>query len=131
MRAGLLSVVILAGGMGLGGCVKPPIEGRQDPYQANQINFAQEDLRKETAVMAPRVARDEAGLMHVSVPIRAATDRQLYVDYRFTFLDANGQETSATGWMTKSLTPNVFDEISGNSLSARAADFRIDLRWAR
>ena len=127
---GLLSAVLVAAAVSVTGCVKAPIEGRQDPYQSNQINFAQEDLRRMTAVMAPVVARDQANLMHVSVPIRAATNKQLYVDYRFTFLDANGQENSRTGWMTKTLAPNVFDQIEANSLSPRAADFRMDLRWA-
>lgn len=113
------------------GCVKAPIEGRQDPYQPNQINFAQEDLRRMTAVMAPVATRDPANLLHVSVPIRAATDKQLYIDYRFTFLDRNGQETFRTGWLNKTLAPNVFDQIEANSLSPRAADFRVDIRWAQ
>jgi hypothetical protein len=113
------------------GCVKAPIEGRQDPYQSNQVNFAQEDLRRSTAIQAPRVTRDAAGLLYVSVPIRAATNKQLYVDYRFTFLDQNGQEVFRTGWSPKTLAPNVFDQISANSTSPRAADFRMDLRWAQ
>ncbi|HZZ42715.1 MAG TPA: DUF1425 domain-containing protein [Tepidisphaeraceae bacterium] len=131
MKAGLLIAALMTSSIGLSGCVKAPIEGRQDPYQSNQVNFAQEDLRRMTAVMAPVLARDESNLLHVSVPIRAATDKQLYVDYRVTFLDRNGQETFRTGWMPKTLSPNVFDQISANSLSPRAADFRMDLRWAQ
>ena len=121
----MLSAVLFSG------CVKAPIEGRQDPYVANQINFAQEDLRRMTAVQTPRLTRDPAGLLQVSVPLRAATDKQLYVDYRFTFLDPNGQPVFQTGWSPKTLAPNVFDQVSGNSTTPRAADFRLDLRWAQ
>lgn len=125
--ASVLSLVLVVAS----GCVKAPIQGRQDPYQPSQVNFAQEGLRRDTAILAPVVSRDEAGLLHVSLPIRAATNKQLYVDYRVTFFDRNGQQEWQSGWMNKTLAPNVFDQISVNSLSSRAADFRIDLRWAQ
>lgn len=129
MRSALLSVAALA--LLMTGCVKPPIEGRQDPYVPTQVSFAAEDLRRMTAVMAPTATRDQANLLHISLPIRAATDKQLYIDYRVTFLDRNGQQTWQTGWMPKTLAPNVFDQITANSLSQRAEDFRVDIRWAQ
>ncbi|HTL29188.1 MAG TPA: hypothetical protein VL282_08205, partial [Tepidisphaeraceae bacterium] len=54
------------------GCgVHPPIQGRQDPYAREQIHFSKEDLRTQTAVDAPIVARDDSGdILHVTVPIR-------------------------------------------------------------
>ena len=72
----------------LAGCadtVKPPIQARQDPYQREQVHIASMDLRRHTAVEAPIVSRDDGGLIRVQVPIRAATDKKLYVDYRVTF----------------------------------------------
>jgi hypothetical protein len=130
-RSAALALVLLAGFMSLAGCVKAPIEGRQDPYQPNQVNFAQEDLRRDTAIEPLRLSRDAAGLLFVTLPIRAATNKQLYVDYRVTFLDRNGQLAWQSGWLNKTLAPNVFDQIQANSLSSRAADVRIDLRWAQ
>lgn len=117
----------------LAGCgVKPPIEGRQDPYAPAQINFASKSLRNDTAVSAPSVARDEAGgILHVTVPIRAATNQQLYIDYRTTFFDRNNQQISQTGWTRKTLAPNVPDRIVVNSMGPTAADFQIDLRYAK
>lgn len=116
----------------LTGCVKPPIEGRQDPYTPSQIMFASKDLRNDTAVSAPSVSRDEAGgILHISVPIRAATNRQLSIDYRTTFFDRNGQQISQTGWTAKTLAPNVPDRIVVNSMGPTAADFQIDLRHAK
>jgi hypothetical protein len=115
------------------GCgVKPTIEGRQDPFASSQIMFASKDLRSKTAVSAPSVARDDTGgILHVTVPIRAATDLQLYVDYRTTFFDRNGQQISQTGWTRKTLAPNVPDRIVVNSMGPNAADFQIDLRYAK
>lgn len=114
------------------GCVKAPIEGRQDPYAPSQIMFASKDLRNKTAVGAPSVARDDVGsILHVTVPIRAATNLQLYVDYRATFFDRNNQQISQTAWATKTLAPNVPDRIVVNSMGPNAADFQIDLRYAK
>jgi len=113
------------------GCVKPPIEARQDPYLPSQVMMASKDLRKKTAVQAPAVSRDEAGILHVTLPIRAATDLQLYIDYRTTFFDRNGQEVSRTNWTTKTLAPNVPDRIVVSSMGPSAADFQIDVRYAK
>jgi hypothetical protein len=114
------------------GCVKKPIQGRADPFPASQIHFASEDLRKHTAVGTPMPVRDEEGrLLYVTVPIRAATNLILYVDYRVTFFDANGQPINQTTWFTKTLEPNTPDQITVNSMTPRAADFQIDFRYAR
>ena len=51
----LLAPSLLVLGL-LSGCVKAPIEGRQDPYAPSQIMFASKDLRNNTAVSAPSVA---------------------------------------------------------------------------
>ena len=116
----------------LAGCVKPPIEGRLDPYPANQVHFASKDLRDNTAVGTPEASRDDAGnILYITVPIRAATNRELHVDYRVTFFDRNRQVLNQTGWFTRTLAPNVPDYITVNSMGARAADFQMDLRYAQ
>jgi hypothetical protein len=115
------------------GCgVHPPIQGRQDPYARGQIHFNKDDLRTQTAVDTPIVSRDDAGdIVHVTVPIRSAIDKRLYVDYRVSFFDKSGQLLNQTGWMTKTLEMNTPDQITVNSMSPRAADFQVDFRWAR
>jgi len=111
--------------------VKPPIAGRQDPYQREQIHLASEDLRAETALDKPQISRDDGGLLHVTVPIRAAINKQLYIDYRVTFFDRDGAPINTTGWFTKTLTPNVPDQVIVNSTSPLAADFQVDIRYAK
>jgi len=114
------------------GCVKPPIEGRLDPYTPSQIHFASKELRNETAVGTPNLTRDtEGNILHVTIPVRAATNKELHVDYRVTFLDKNGQFLNQTGWFTRTLAPNVPDYIEVSSLGPRAADFQMDFRYAQ
>jgi hypothetical protein len=113
------------------GCgVIAPIPGQQDPYSASQIHFADSSLAREAPVGAPRATRDPSGILFVTVPIRAATDTKLYVDYRVTWFDANHEVIFQTSWMSKTLEPNVPDQISVNSTNNRAADFQIDFRLA-
>jgi hypothetical protein len=115
------------------GCVKPPIQGRLDPYPADQIHFASDDLRKHTAVGTPTAQRDPNGnILYVTVPIRAATDLELHVDYRVTFFNKAGQVLSKTSWFTRTLAPNVPDYITVSAGTApQAADFQMDFRYAQ
>jgi hypothetical protein len=131
MRSILLASITFTLLAGCSNRVRAPIEGRQDPYVPAQVHFDSQRLRKDTAVGAPNVARDEAGILHVTVPIRSAINKTLYVDYRVTFLDRNGQVVSRVGPITKTLDPNTPDSIHVNSTDARAEDFQIDFRYAR
>ncbi|MBV8781281.1 MAG: hypothetical protein JO353_07780 [Phycisphaerae bacterium] len=115
------------------GCsVNPPIQPRQDPYVPSQIHVDSEQLREDTAVGTPNVHRDENGILYVNVPIRSAIDKTLYVDYYVTFFDKNGQPIGQRmGPFTKTFDPNTPSSITVNSTTPRAADFQIDLRYAR
>lgn len=112
--------------------VNKPIEGRADPYLAPQISFADPDLRKMTAVGTPIVQRDSiSNHLVVTVPIRSAVNKTIYVDYSATFLDRNGIPVGNYGPMTKTFDPNVPDQIMIQSTTPEAADFQLTLRFAR
>ena len=117
--------------IGCDNIVLPTVEGRNDPYDAKQVHFSNEELRRDTAVGRPTVTRDQSGLMFVTVPIRDATDVRLYVDYRVTFFDQNRQEISKTTWFTKILEPRTPDQVTVNSTSPNAVDFQVDFRYAK
>ncbi len=129
-----LSIVMALLALALVGCTNknPPIQPRQDPWGRSQIHMTSEDLRRETYVDQPIVTRDDAGnLVHVTVPIRSAINKTLYVDYYVTFFDRNGQPISRLGPFTKTLQANTPDSVTFNSVSARATDFQVDFRYAR
>jgi uncharacterized protein YcfL len=129
MKCALIAMIAT---LALAGCgVRPPIEGRMDPYSSKQIHFDSNSLKHETAVGEPAVARDENGYVYVTVPIRSETNKELHVDYRVTWFDENHQRLNQTGWFTKDLSPKVPDQIMVNSMSPRAADFQVDFRWAK
>jgi hypothetical protein len=112
--------------------VKAPVEGRLDPYSPSQIHMADEDLRAHMAIGRPIVERDPAGLLRVTVPVRSASDYNLYVDYRVTFFDQNGAPIGQpTGWASKRLERNVPDNLTLTSTTPAAADFEVDFRYAR
>lgn len=125
---------LLVSALALIGCttvVRPPKVPRDDPYSPQQIHVDSDELRRDTAVGRPVVTRDETGLLHVTIPIRSAIDQTLYVDYWISFFDRDGQPISKLGPLTKTLQANTPDSISVISTSPRAADFQLDLRYAR
>jgi len=115
----------------LAGCTvntNPPLEGRLEPFESKQVHFASPHLRNETFVSRPQLSRDATGLLFVTLPVRSAVDKRLYVDYRVTFFDDNHDPLNQTTWFTKTLEPFTPDQITVNSTTARAADFQIDFR---
>ena len=133
MNTTLSSFLILAA-ISLTACstgVKPPKQPRMDPYAPAQIHVDSEQLRRDSAVGEPIVSRDDSGnLVHVTVPIRSAINKTLYVDYFVTFFDRNNQRLSKIQG-SKTLQANTPDSIEFNSMSPRATDFQLDLRYAR
>lgn len=123
----------IAGLILFAGCtVNPPVQGRADPFDSQQIHFAKDGLRRDTAVGTPQVARTESGnILVVTIPIRSAINKNLYVDYRVSFFDSTGQLLNQTGWMSKTLEANTPDRVVVNSFGPRAADFQVDFRYSR
>ena len=114
-----------------GGCVKRPIEGRAEKYLPKQIHFASYDLANRTAVMQPIMER-KGGLLHVTVPIRADSMRDLHVDYRIRFLDDRGAAVYESGWTGGTvLESHTWSYVNANSPTAEAADFQIDFRYSQ
>ncbi len=127
-RLSLIPLFIILAGCG----VKKPFEGRYDPYPPGQISFSNKILEDNPAVGTPGATRDDVGnILFVTIPLRSTTNPELYVDYRATFFDKNGQVINQSGWFTKTLTPNVPDSFVIKSGSPLAADFHVDFRPAK
>ncbi len=127
MRFALLGMFLVA----VAGCVKAPITGRADPYVPPQVNIADADLANNTAFLPPRTERRD-GLLYVVVPVRSASDYDLHVDYKFTFLNDAGIPIDETSWIGgTTITRNSYTYIRFNSTSANATDFHLQLRYAQ
>jgi uncharacterized protein YcfL len=112
---------------------KAPLNARNDPYRNEQVQYVDTDLRNDTAVGNIKLERDSSsGILYVTVPIRATTNKTRSIDYRVTFFDANGRPLDgANGWTAKTLNGNTFEYIKANSLTPEAKDFQMDLRFSK
>lgn len=136
MKKTLLSVVGLAGIVA--GCAQnpPPYrEGRAERYAPPQVQITglgAEDLQFSTVVDRPQTWRDPANLLYVTVPLRNTSEKVLHVQYQYNFMDAQGAPLPANiAWTRKTLEPGATERITINSTSPRAADFQLNLRYAR
>lgn len=128
MRYAICSLILVLAGCG----VRPPIEGRADPYLPPQITLASPELANFTAIGVPIIERRNGGILYVTVPIRSASDYDLHIDYRVTFLDRIGHPIYQSGWEGgKTLVRNIPDQITFNSPTPQAADWHLDLRYAQ
>jgi uncharacterized protein YcfL len=129
LRGIAMKRLLILSALALTGCVNPPIQGRADPYGPSQVMFDSTALRNDTAIGQPIVSRDQFNLLRVTLPIRSAISKQLYVQYRVTFFDMNHTVLEQQSWMTRTLTANTPDQIDVHSTSNQAVDFQIDLRY--
>lgn len=127
------SIAAIAMAGSLAGCqrVKRPYGATADPYELGQIQLADKELEGRLAFDPARASRDESGLLHVTVPARAAVSRPQIVQYRFRFFDETGRPLPGGEYQTVTLESNTNSFLQGNSTSPRADDFQVELRLAR
>jgi uncharacterized protein YcfL len=110
-----------------------PIQPRGEQYETEWLMMGSEDLRRSTLVQSPRQFYDQNNLLHVTVPVRNTTDKQLYVEYRYYFYDRNGRQLSMLpGRVT--IPARSMVEVTGNATSPEAEGpmpFRLELRYPR
>ena len=110
-----------------------PILARGETYEPQWLLMGSEDLRRSTRVGSPRQEIDEFNLLHVVVPVRNTTDKQLYVQSRFTFYDQYGTPLNHID-RVYTIPARSQVEVVGNSTSALAGGpmpFRLELRYPR
>jgi hypothetical protein len=118
--------------LALTGCVTEmaPTTALNDPYIADHVVFSgQNDLVNHVAFGKITRSIGPGGIMTVTIPVRATTPDDLYVDYRLTYFDENHNPIDIpTGWQTQTLHSDIFENIQANSASPRARDFQIEFR---
>ena len=132
--AALVALSVALGAVaGTAGCkrTKAPYDVNADPYLPAQVQIADKGLARKLAFQNPRADRDEANLLHVTVPVRAATNRPQIVQYRFTFFDETGRPLPGGEYRTETLESNTFAYLQGNSTTPQAADYQVEIRPAR
>ncbi|MEZ6243534.1 MAG: DUF1425 domain-containing protein [Phycisphaerales bacterium] len=67
----------------------------------------------------------------LAVPIRSLSDYDVHTQYRILWYDDTGVEIGATQWRFTTLAPQVEQQFQGNSTSAKAQAWRMEIRVAR
>ena len=114
----------------------PPYrEGRAERYSPPQVQITGIDagnLQDSIVIDRPQTYRDPANLLYVTVPLRNTTSQVLHIQYRYNFVDEAGRPLPANiAWNRKALEPGSTERITFNSTSNKAADFQLDLSYAR
>ena len=121
-----------------GGCqtgVNAPHYTRADSYDMGHITLSGkhgDDLRRQTAFAQEHVDRDQYGLLVVTIPLRSAVDHTLYLEYQYTFFDANGGVVEGPmGWTPITLEAASPGTIVFHSTQPTAAEFHVNIRYLR
>jgi uncharacterized protein YcfL len=75
----------------------------------------------------------EGKVLRVTVPVRCLTGKDIRVQYRFIFMDAQGRpvERNEVGWKYQVLPPRVERFLEGNALDTNAVAWRLEIRSAQ
>ena len=119
--------------LGQAGCHESehPIAGRGEIYDQPWLTLGSGSLHYDTRIGDARPTRDANGILNVAVPVRNVTDKQLYIEYRITFLDAAGNEVNHIGPSTMTIPARQSREAIGNATGAQAKDFHVEMNYPR
>jgi hypothetical protein len=119
------------------GCAAPPpasdgpVAPQSDRLHPMPVVFTNSDLAAQTYVGTITKTIDQAGLMHLTVPIRAV-GYDVTIDYRFTYRDGTGAYIDEpTSWQTRTLHAGTFESIEGVAPSPQGKEFELDVRPAQ
>ncbi|HSV13027.1 MAG TPA: DUF1425 domain-containing protein [Tepidisphaeraceae bacterium] len=116
-------------------CTRSPPANERLQHSASpdgRIAFADAGLRDQLGLGPLALARDDAQLLHVTLPVRSTTGLAQDINWRITWLDANGIPLGPpTPWSTAAVTTDDFRQILATSWTPRATDARLELRYAK
>ena len=135
--AALVTVMVVATMLTQTGCdtVRAPGAAGPDPISdaAYPQVVALEGLGRYLSSSEPALeGGDGEKPMHVAVPVRLRSDREIAVQYRFTFFDENRVPLQPRqGWRYKEMMPRAQEPFEGTATSMEARDWRLEIRPAR
>ncbi len=125
---GVLAAFSLACLLGISGCQGPIVPNQNTLNPFPQVHLTSSNLQSEILVNEPIVSRVGDGQLDVVIPVRNVTAYELYLEFQYTFLNAQGahaQETS--GWNTLRVPAYSMAQIHFTSLTP-AANFDCTIR---
>jgi uncharacterized protein YcfL len=124
----------------LAGCETPPhqrpVTGLPDPvaepFNQPKVMLLAPELQPLLAFPPAVVFNDPGRVMEVEQPVRNFTDETLMLDFRIIFMDDRGLELEPVmDWEFVPLRSKQIRRLKANSLDASAADYRVEIKWAK
>jgi hypothetical protein len=132
---GMIAAVALSVAVGCQTDISPsPGMGDPVPAPVNDpvITILAPELRPWLGFHPAIIENDGHKPMSVETPMRNMTVNRYFVDYRFLFYNAAGQElTPAMGWQMVALEPKQLVRLKGKALSTEADSYRLEIKWAK
>ena len=125
---GVLAAFCLSGLLALTGCQGPvvPYQNTLNPFP--QVHLTSYSLQGKILVNEPIVSRVGDGQLDVVIPVRNVTADDLYLEFQYSFLNAQGSQVEETsGWNTLRVPAYSMAQIHFTSLTA-AANFNCTIR---
>ena len=113
-----------------------PSPGMGDPVPAPVndpvITILAPELRPWLGFHPAIVVNDGERPMTVETPMRNMTYKRYFLDYRYLFYNAAGQElTPAMGWQFINLESKQLVRLKGKALSTEATSYRLEIKWGK
>ena len=93
---GVLAAFCLTCLLGITGCQGPVIPGRNTLNPFPQVHLTSYNLQSKILVNEPIVSRVGDGQLDVVIPVRNVTADELYLEFQYTFLNAQGAQAQET-----------------------------------
>ena len=125
---GVLAAFCLMCLVGISGCQGPIIPGQNTLNPFPQVHLTSSNLQNKILLNEPIVSRVGDGQLDVVIPVRNVTANELYLEFQYSFLNAQGAQVEATsGWNTLRVPAYSMAQIHFTSLTA-AANFNCTIR---
>ena len=118
--------------------IKAPMTGTEDfvTYEAYPQVFVEKELSKYINVTgAEEFDRSQLGEdqpMSVTIPVRSLGDKDINLQYKYTFFDNQGRPIKPQmAWRYILVMPRNQVFLQGRAIDTVAADWRLDIRRAR
>lgn len=131
MHQRFLRIVLLL--VFVSGCesvLKPAsVDTMNKPYQDHvRIRYLSPSLSRRVEIVKHKADRTEGGLLRIQTVIRNHKDRDIVIEIKVTFTDADGFEREATNWEPIILGRRDITTYTRASLGSQVSDYRIAIR---
>ena len=128
LSLGVWAVLVSMGMFTLAGCQGPVVPNQNTVNPFPQVHLTSYGLQGKILVNEPIVSRVGDGQLDVVIPVRNVTGDELYLEFQYSFLNAQGAQVEETsGWNTLRVPAYSMAQIHFTSLTA-AANFSCTIR---